>query len=60
MCLILVANNALIYTNDIFTGFVFLEVSTLASCGCLVIKEKGPIILPTIRYMIFNSTLTNV
>ena len=45
---------ALIYTNDIFTGFVFLEVSTLASCGCLVIKERGPVILPTIRYMIFN------
>lgn len=54
MCLILVANNALIYTNDIFTGFVFLEVSTLASCGCLMVKEKGPTILSTIRYMIFN------
>lgn len=54
LCLVLVSCISLIYTNDIFTGFVFLEVSTLASCGCLVVKEKGPIILPTIRYMIFN------
>lgn len=54
LCLILVSCISLIYTNDIFTGFVFLEVSTLASCGLLVVKEKGPTILPTIRYMIFN------
>ena len=54
LCLVLVSCISLIYTNDIFTGFVFLEVSTLASCGCLVIKERGPVILPTIRYMIFN------
>lgn len=54
MCLILVSFISLTYTNDIFTGFVFLEVSTLASCGCLMVKEKGPTILSTIRYMIFN------
>lgn len=52
--LILVSCVSLIYTNDIFTGFVFLEVSTLASCGCLMVKEKGPTILATVRYMIFN------
>ena len=40
LCLVLVSCISLIYTNDIFTGFVFLEVSTLASCGCLVIKER--------------------
>lgn len=54
MCLILVSNVSLLYTNDIFTGFVFIEVSTLASCGCLMVKEKGPTILSTVRYMIFN------
>ena len=54
MCLILVSNISLLYTNDIFTGFVFIEVSTLASCGCLMVKEKGPTILSTVRYMIFN------
>ena len=54
MCLILVSSCTLIYTNDIFTGFVFIEISTLASCGCLMVKEKGPSILSTVRYMIFN------
>lgn len=54
MCLILVSNMALIFTNDIFTGFVFIELSTLASCGCLMVREKGPTILSTVRYMIFN------
>ncbi len=54
MCLILVSNISLIYTNDIFTGYVFIEISTLISCGCLMVKEKGPTILSTIRYMIFN------
>lgn len=54
LCLILVSNISIIYTNDIFTAYVFIEISTLISCGCLMIKEKGPIIINTIRYMIFN------
>ena len=54
MCLILVSFIALTYTNDIFTGFVFLEISTLVSCGCWMVKEKGSTILSTVRYMIFN------
>ena len=54
MCLIMVSFTALTYTNDIFTGFVFIEISTLASCGCLMVKDKGPTILSTVRYMIFN------
>lgn len=54
ICLILVSCISLIYTNDIFTGFVFLEISTLSSCGILMIKEKGYTTLATIRYMIFN------
>ena len=54
MCLIVVSNMALLYTNDIFTAFVFIELSTLASCGCLMVREKGPTILSTVRYMIFN------
>ena len=44
MCLIMVSFTALTYTNDIFTGFVFIEISTLASCGSLMVKDKGPTI----------------
>ncbi len=52
--LILVALTALIYTNDIFTGFVFLEIATLASIGITMIRDQGRSMIAAIRYMIFN------
>ena len=52
--LVLVALTALIYTNDIFTGFVFLEIATLASVGLTMIRDQGRSTIAAIRYMIFN------
>ena len=45
---------ALVYTNDIFTGYVFLEILTLTSCGILAVRELGRTTLAAIRYMILN------
>lgn len=45
---------ALAYTNDLFTGYVFLEIMTLASCGLLVIRQSGRTALAATRYMILN------
>ncbi len=45
---------ALVYTNDIFTGYVFIEICTLASTGILMIKEIGRTTLAATRYMIFS------
>ena len=45
---------ALIWTNDIFTGYVFLEILTLSSCGILIVREIGRTTLAAIRYMILN------
>lgn len=45
---------SLTYTNDIFTGYVFLEILTLASCGILVIRRSGRTTLAATRYMILN------
>lgn len=45
---------ALTYTNDIFTGYVFLEILTLASCGILVIRRSGRTALAATRYMVLN------
>ena len=45
---------ALIFTNDIFTGYVFLEIMTLASCGLIVAREIGRTTLAAVRYMILN------
>lgn len=45
---------ALIWTNDIFTGYVFLEILTLTSCGVLIVREVGRTTLAAMRYMILN------
>lgn len=36
-----VALVALCYTNDIFTGYVFIEVLTIASCALLSVRRGG-------------------
>lgn len=45
---------ALLYTNDMFTAYVFIEISTLASCGLLMIRQIGRTTLAATRYMIFS------
>ena len=45
---------ALIYTNDLFSGYVFIEICTLSSCGILMIRRTGHAILASVRYMIFS------
>ena len=55
MCdLVQAALLALVYTNDLFTGYVFIEICTLSSCGILMIRENGKTILASVRYMIFS------
>ena len=46
--------SALCYTNDIFTGYVFVEICTLSSCGILIIRGSGRSITAATRYMIFS------
>ncbi len=45
---------AMIWTNDLFTGYVFLEILTLTSCGVLIVREIGRTTLAAMRYMILN------
>ncbi|MBR6801199.1 MAG: sodium:proton antiporter [Eubacteriaceae bacterium] len=52
--LICVAMVAIVYTNDLFTAYVFLEILTLASCGILMIKEIGKTTIAATRYLILN------
>ena len=52
--LICVAMIAMVYTNDLFTAYVFLEILTLASCGILMIKEIGKTTIAATRYLILN------
>ena len=36
--LLLAANLALVYTNDLFTAYVFVEINTIAACGMILGK----------------------
>ena len=33
---------SLTYTNDAFTGYVFIEISTIAACALVMAKDNGP------------------
>ncbi len=52
--LLLAALSALCFTNDLFTGYVFVEISTLAAVGLLMIREIGRTTLASVRYLIFS------
>ncbi len=45
---------ALIYTNDLFTGYVFIEINTLAAAGLVVARQDGKSLVASVRYMIMN------
>ena len=45
---------ALIYTNDLFTAYVFVEINTLAACAIVASKDTGETITATIRYLIMS------
>lgn len=54
MNLLLCSMLALIYTNDTFTGYVFIEINTLAACAIVMSKDSGETIVATIRYLIMS------
>ena len=45
---------ALVYTNDLFTAYVFVEINTIAGCGLILIRMKGRSLSAAIRYMILS------
>ena len=45
---------ALTYTNDAFTGYVFIEISTIAACALVMAKDNGPTLVATIRYLFMS------
>ena len=51
--LTLVSLLALSYTNDIFTGYVFIEICTIASCALLSARDNGRSLIASARYMVF-------
>lgn len=45
---------ALVYTNDLFTAYVFIEINTIAACGIVMVKDSGETLFATLRYLIMS------
>ncbi len=52
--LLLAALLALTYTNDIFTAYVFIEISTIAACAIVMARDTAKTIAATIRYLVIS------
>lgn len=52
--MILASLLVLTYTNDAFTAYVFIEISTIAACALVMIKDSGPTLVATIRYLFMS------
>ena len=53
--LLMVSIQALVFTNDLFTAYVFAEINTIASCALVMLKYKsGRALVATTRYMIMS------
>lgn len=54
LLLLTAALMAQIYTNDIFTAYVFVEIMTIAACSLITARTKGRTLVAATRYMIMN------
>ena len=54
MDLVLAAMISMLYTNDLFTGYVFIEIMTLAACALIMSRQNGRTLVSGIRYMIMS------
>ena len=45
---------ALVYTNDLFTAYVFVEINTISACGLIMIRQNGRTMEASVRYMIMS------
>ena len=45
---------ALVYTNDLFTAYVFVEINTIAACGLIMIRQNGRTLEAAVRYMVMS------
>lgn len=52
--LLLASLLALVYTNDLFTAYVFIEINTISGCGLIMIRERGKTLEAAVRYMIMS------
>ncbi len=55
ICLLMSSLMALIFTNDLFTGYVFVEINTMASCALVMLRARsGRTLVATIHYLVLS------
>ena len=54
LCLLLSAMAAITFTNDLFTAYVFIEITTIAACALICATNRGRTLFAATRYMIMN------
>lgn len=52
--LLMAAMMALIYTNDLFTGYVFIEINTIAAGALIMIRDKEHSLVAATKYMVMS------
>lgn len=45
---------AQVYSNDLFTSYVFVEIMTIAACSLITARTRGTTLVSAMRYMILN------
>ena len=45
---------AMVYTDDLFTAYVFVEIGAVTACIAVAARESGRSILSAIRYLMFS------
>lgn len=43
-----------VFTNDLFTGYVFIEIMTIAACALVAARLRGRTLFAATKYMIMN------
>lgn len=52
--LLTAALNAMTFTNDIFTGYVFLEIMTIGAGALIFVRSREGALFAAMRYMLMN------
>ena len=53
-CFLLGAMLVIIYSNDLFTAYVFIEIITLSACSIISAKQGGKPLIATMSYLIMS------
>ena len=52
--LLTAATAAIVFTNDLFTAYVFIEITTLSACALIGVTNRGKALFSSARYMVMN------